>query len=176
MERVELDALSAQRWTELVDGEPEPWGGVGEALTWAEKTRYVGLRDDGGRIVAVAGAMLAEVAVEGAEPFAVVGIGGVFVTRRERGRGLAYQVLEPLLEIASAMGPELAMLFCRPALMSLYRKLSFSAIEAPVCVEQPSGRIEIPMRAMWRALAPWRAQAGGVSWPGGRVDVLGLPF
>jgi hypothetical protein len=45
-----------------------------------------------------------------------------------------------------------------------------SVIVIRVTADQPAGRIEIPMRAMW---APLRDDA---SWPPGKVEVLGEPF
>jgi predicted GNAT family N-acyltransferase len=170
VELVELDEITSRQWSELVAGEREPWGGIAEELAWGDKDRFVGLRDAGGELVAIAGAVTAEVEVEDAGDFQVVGIGGVLVRPRERGRGLVWQLLEPLLEIAADMGPERAMLFCRAQLMALYGRLAFAEIPAAVWVEQPDGRIEIPLRAMWRPLRE------GVRWPDGRVEVRGLPF
>jgi predicted GNAT family N-acyltransferase len=170
VELVELDEITPRQWSEIAAGERQPWGGVAEDLVWGDKERHVGLRSAGGELVAVAGAVIAGVEVEGAERFQVVGIGGVFVTPRERGRGLVWQLLAPLLEIAADMGPERAMLFCRPQLLGLYGKLGFAEISAPVRVEQPDATIEMPMRTMWRSLR------AGAAWPTGRVDVLGLPF
>ena len=97
-------------------------------------------------------------------------MGGVFVTAPERGRGLVWQLLQRLLEIAADMGPERAMLFCRPQLTGLYGKLGFAEIPGPTWVRQPDGAVEFPLRTMWRPLRE------GVGWPPGRVDVLGLPF
>jgi hypothetical protein len=62
------------------------------------------------------------------------------------------------------------MLFCRPQLTGLYRKLGFREIDAPVWAEQPQGRIEMPLPAMWHPLS------SEAEWPAGRVDVRGLPF
>jgi hypothetical protein len=92
------------------------------------------------------------------------------VTRSLRGRGLMSTLVEPLLRLAEGLGPERAMLFCRPELVAPYRRLGFIEIAAPVWADQPEGRIEMPMAAMWRALRP------GAKWPPGRVDVRGLPF
>lgn len=91
-----MDEITTQQWSELVDGEREPWGGVAEGLVWGDKERYVGLRAAGGGLVAIAGAVTAEIEVEGAERFQVVGIGSVLVTSRERGRGLVWKLLQPL--------------------------------------------------------------------------------
>jgi predicted GNAT family N-acyltransferase len=170
VELVELDEITPQQWSELVAGEREPWGGIAEELAWGDKDRFVGLRAPDGGLVAIAGAVTADIEVEDAGRFQVVGIGGVLVTPRERGRGLVWKLLEPLLEIAADMGPERAMLFCRAQLMALYRRLAFVEIPAAVWVRQPDGGIEIPLRAMWRPLRE------GVRWPDGRVEVRGLPF
>ena len=80
------------------------------------------------------------------------------------------RLVDPLLRLAEGLGPERAMLFCRPELVAVYRGLEFVEIAAPVWADQPGGRIEMPMAAMWRALRD-RAE-----WPPGRVDVRGLPF
>ncbi len=170
VELIELEEITPQQWREIEAGEREPWGGGAESLAWVDKQRHVGLRAADGALVAIAGALIAEIEVEGAERFPVVGIGGVFVTARERGHGLVWKLLEPLLAIAEQMGPERAMLFCRPQLTKLYGRLAFAEIQAPVRAQQPDGEIEMPMRAMWR---PLRA---GVRWPDGAVELLGLPF
>jgi predicted GNAT family N-acyltransferase len=171
VELVELDGITSCQWSEIAAGEREPWGGgAAEGLAWADKQRHLGLRAGDGALVAIAGAMIADIEVEGAERFQVVGIGGVFVTPHERGRGHVRRLLEPLLETAASMGPDRAMLFCRTELMALYGKLGFLEIPPPVRARQPDGTIEMPMRAMWRALA------AGAAWPAGRVQVHGLPF
>lgn len=170
MELIELDTITAQQWNELVAGEHQPWGGSAEGLAWAEKQRCVGLRTAGGGLVAVGGAMIAEIDVDAAERFQVVGIGGVFVTQGERGHGLVWQLLAALLEIATDMGPDRAMLFCRAQLTALYVRRAFAEIPGPVWAQQPDGRTEMPLRAMWRPLRE------GAEWPEGRVEVRGLPF
>lgn len=167
---VALEEISARQWSELVAGEREPWGGVAEGLTWAPKERHLALSVAGGRLIAIAGLVRAEVVLAAAGRFPVVGVGSVFVTSRRRGRGLVRELLEPLLETAAEMGPEHAMLFCRPQLTALYAKLAFVEIQEPVSVQQPDGPVEMPLRSMWRALRE------GASWPAGRVELQGLPF
>ena len=75
-----------------------------------------------------------------------------------------------LVELGAAAGPDRAMIFCRQELVDLYRRLDFRPIAAPVWADQPEGRIEMPMPAVWRPLRE------GARWPPGRVDVRGLPF
>jgi predicted N-acetyltransferase YhbS len=58
-------------------------------LLWRDKTHNIGVRADDGRLVAAAGVVLAEVMIEREPSFEVAGLGGLIVTRSERGRGLA---------------------------------------------------------------------------------------
>lgn len=170
MELVELSALTERDWADLTGSEHEPFGAVGAGLAWREKDRNVALRAGDGHLIAAAGAVIAEIQVEDAGSFEVVGVGGVIVTASARGRGLMSRILDPLLALAEGMGPERAMLFCRPELVAVYRSFGFAEITAPVCAYQQQGRVEMPMPAMWRALHE------GAEWPPGRVDVAGLPF
>jgi predicted N-acetyltransferase YhbS len=170
MRLVELDRLSEPYWEELVAGEEEPFGGIGEELLWRDKTRNIGFRDEDGRLVAAGGVVLAEVGIGGASPFQVAGLGGLLVTRSQRGRGLARLLVGHLLEVASELEVQRAMLFCLPELMTLYAKFGFVGIEDPVWADQPEGRIEVPMAAMW---SPLSREA---TWPPGRVQLLGGPF
>jgi predicted GNAT family N-acyltransferase len=170
MRLVELDRLSEPYWDQLVAGEHEPFGGIGESLVWRDKTRNIGVREDDGRLVAAAGVVLAEVKVEQEPPFQVAGLGGLIVTRSARRRGLVRLLSQRLLELAGELEAERAMLFCLPKLMPLYGKFGFVPIDAPVWADQPGGRIEMPLPAMWNALS------SDANWPPGRVDLLGEPF
>lgn len=166
---VELERITDSDWQQVVAGEPEPWGRAGESLQWREKSQNVGLRDDAGSLVALAGLLLAEVRVADAT-FQVAGVGGVIVTRSARGRGLARVLIERLLQLAPELGAERAMLFCLPANVTLYAKFGFQLIEEPVWAAQPDGLVEMPLPAMWKPLAP------AARWPAGRVELLGEPF
>ncbi len=171
MEAIELEAVGSEQWDAVIDGEETPWGAAGTDLSWAPKTRHVGVLDTGGRPLALAGTMVARVRVEGGEPFDVVGIGGVIVTRSRRGEGLSTPLLEAVMSLARALGPERAMLFCGDALTGLYAGHGFRLIDASVTADQPDGPITVPMRAMWAPL-----DVDVADWPPGEVAVLGEPF
>lgn len=169
MRLVELDKITGGDWQQVLAGESEPWGSVGEALQWREKSHNLGLCDDAGNLVALAGLVLAEVRVADA-PLQVAGIGGVIVTRSARGRGFARVLIERLLQIARKLGAERAMLFCLPANIGLYTKFGFRPIEEPVWAAQPGGSIEMPLRAMWKPLTPT------ANWPEGKIELRDEPF
>src|SRR5271166_1651040 len=170
MEPEEIAELTERDRIDLIDGEEQPGGEIGEGLQWREKDRLLGLRNSDGRLLALAGAGIVEVEVEDAGSFEVVGLGGLFVTRSVRGGGLLWRLADPLLAIAAEMGPDRAMMFCKADLVPVYRRLGFAEIDSSVWADQAEGRVEVPMRAMWRALRE------GAVWPPGRVDVRGLPF
>jgi GNAT superfamily N-acetyltransferase len=170
MQALELDGFGSEDWNALIDGERHPWGGTGEALAWQDKERHVGIHGEAGRLVAAGGLALARVEIGRSQEIEVVGVGGVIVHRALRGRGLATMLLDRLLAVAATMGPDRAMLFCRPELLSFYERLGFREIAGPVRAAQPAGDIEMPMRSAWRPLR------GSPGWPEGSVRVCGLPF
>jgi predicted N-acetyltransferase YhbS len=169
VEVVELEKVTDEDWQQVIAGEPEPWGSVGEGLRWRAKTRNLGLRDEAGKLVALAGSVLAEVQVADVS-FKVVGIGGVIVTHADRGRGLARVLIERVLQSADELGAERAMLFCSPANVGLYAKFGFQLIREPVFARQPSGTVEMPLCAMWKPLT------SAADWPEGRVELREEPF
>ncbi len=170
MELVEFGELSLREWIALTGREREPFGPAGAGLVWRAKDRHVGLRGDDGRLEAVAGATVAHVDVEGGNGFEVVGVGGLIIRKELRGRGLLERLMDGLKPLVEAMGPDRAMIFCNVSLVAIYARRGYLELPSPVWVDQPDGRVRMPMPAMWRALhaAP--------TWPKGRIDVQGLPF
>jgi GNAT superfamily N-acetyltransferase len=170
VELIEFGRLSDEARADVEGDEPDPFGAAGNTLTYRAKDRHVALRGDDGHLVASTGMLELDVEVSG-ERFAVVGIGGVIVNARHRGRGLAREVVEAALARARTLGPRLALLFCHEDRAGLYEGLGFAYVTAAVTVEQPGGGgAAIGQRSMWRALAP------GATWPDGPVSVLSLPF
>jgi len=170
MRLVELDPQAEPYWEEMLAGEREPWGGTGEQLTWRNKTRNVGLREEDGTLLAAGGMVLVRLHTASGPPFPVVGLGGLVVRPGARGRGLARELSSRLLELARELPAERAMLFCEPRLRSLYGEFGFEEIADPVWVEQPGGRVKMPMSAMWRPLRD------GATWPPGELYLDGEPF
>jgi len=170
MEVVALEQITDADWEQLIDGEREPWGSLGESLEWGVKDHNLGLRNADGRLLAVAGAVTVEVAVRGHDPFEVVGLGSLFVTHSRRGSRVMDQLVEPLLALAAGLGPARAMLFCRAELVPVYRRIDFREIDDPVWVDQRCACVCMPLAAMWRPLRPPAA------WPAGRAHVRSLPF
>ncbi len=171
MNLVELEDVDDDQWRELGAEEPGAWGGgVAETFQWRDSELHLGMCGDSGELLGVAESVIAEIVVEGGAPFKVVGVSGVFVRSSARGKGVMRGLVDELLRTASRLGPERAMLFCRPGKVAVYESFGFQEIPAAVWADQPAGRVEMPLPAMWRALH------GSPGWPVGRVDVQGLPF
>jgi GNAT superfamily N-acetyltransferase len=171
VELIEYGRLSEEQFAALVGDEDDPWRAAEFGLEWRPKDHYVALRDGDGRLLAAAGLVVVDVEFGAQAAIPVVGLGGVIVTASHRGRGLGRRVISEALTRAEAMGPDIAMLFCRSEMAGLYRRHGFADVPGPVFVDQPGGAEEITGggRMMWR---PLRA---GARLPDGAVKVTGLP-
>lgn len=170
MKLVEFGRLSAEQYAVLVGDEKDPWDAGEISLEWRPKERHVGVCDDHGKLVAVAGLVVADVQFGDRQPIPVVGIGGVIVAAAHRGQGLGWSVISESIRRAGELGPGIALLFCRPDRSELYRRHGFAEVHRLVLAEQPAGVLEMPLVTMWRALRP------DAQLPDGVVNVRGLPF
>jgi predicted GNAT family N-acyltransferase len=169
VELVELGPLTAETRAELEGGEVDPFDVQGLALEFRKKERHVALRDPEGRLVASTGMVLADVEIAH-ERAQVVGLGGVLVNHRYRGRGFGRGIVQTALTRAQTMGPDFALLFCLTDRVGFYERLGFSRVPPPVSVEQPTGVTEMPLHTMWYPLAE------SAIWPAGPTRLCGLPF
>lgn len=155
----------------LGDG-ADPFGVAGTGLSWLGKDEHFGVLL-GERLVAHAGLVALDTTV-GDVATPVIGVGGVAVAPEVRGRGLARLVLDTALAHARTMGSppaRHALLFCRPPLVPMYRRLGWHPLDTDVLVEQPEARVvTMPLATM---VAPLHE---GASWPAGPVRLLSLPM
>ncbi|MER7187116.1 GNAT family N-acetyltransferase [Streptomyces hyaluromycini] len=166
---VRLPRYTKAEQEEILGTGDDPFGVASTGLTWLPKEDHFGIRHDD-RLVAHAGLLRLPVAIDGAET-EVVGVGGVAVAPRMQGRGLARLVVTAALEHARTMGPRHALLFCRPPLVPLYRRLGWHPLDRDVLVEQPEDRlVTMPLRTM---VTPLRDDA---RWPSGAVRLFSLPM
>ncbi|MFD3325401.1 GNAT family N-acetyltransferase [Streptomyces sp. NPDC058701] len=166
---VRLPRYAKTEQDEILGGGADPFGVAALGMTWLPKEVHFGIRH-GGRLVAHAGLLRLPVAVDGAES-EVVGVGGVAVAPGMQGRGLARRVVAAALDHARTMGPPHALLFCRPPLVALYRRLGWHPLAGDVLVEQPgSGPVTMPLRTMTTPLHE------GAAWPPGAVRLRSLPM
>jgi predicted N-acetyltransferase YhbS len=166
---VRLTQYSTADQEEILGDGDDPFGVAFTGLTWLPKDEHFGVRH-AGRLVAHTGLLRLPITIGDART-EVVGVGGVAVAPDLQGRGLARLVVTAALEHARTMGPEHALLFCRPPLVPLYERLGWHLVDAVVLVEQPGGCLAtMPLRTM---VTPLR---DGARWPSGPVRLLSLPM
>ncbi|WP_035791395.1 GNAT family N-acetyltransferase [Kitasatospora mediocidica] len=154
---------------EILGNGDDPFGVASAGLTWLPKEEHFGIRHED-RLVAHTGLLRLPVAI-GDTKTEVVGVGGVAVSPGMQGQGLAGLVVTAALEHARTMGPQHALLFCRPPLVSLYQHLGWHPLDTHVLVEQPEDRlVTMPLRTM---TMPLRDDA---HWPAGPVRLFSLPM
>ncbi|MEU7148694.1 GNAT family N-acetyltransferase [Streptomyces sp. NPDC045456] len=163
-----VSRLDAYDNREIFGGAVDPCGVAEWGLVWRLKDHHFGIRADG-RLVAHAGLVVLPVSVGGGR-MDVVGVGGVGVAEDLRGRGLARQLMSGVMEHARGLGPDFAMLFCRPDVAGLYGGLGWRELGGEVEVEQPDGPAVMPLRTMWIPLRE------GAWWPEGPVRLHSRPM
>ncbi|MER6304649.1 GNAT family N-acetyltransferase [Streptomyces sp. NPDC001657] len=166
---IRLDRYTRAEQNEILGDLDDPFSVAETGLTWRGKDEHFGIRH-GARLVAHAGLVRLPLTIDDRRT-EVVGVGGVAVAADVRGCGLARRVVAAALEHARTMGPRHALLFCRPPLEALYRRLGWHRLDGDVLVEQPESRLVVmPLRTMVISLQ------GDVPWPSGRVRLLSLPM
>ncbi|MFF4518965.1 GNAT family N-acetyltransferase [Streptomyces mirabilis] len=154
---------------EILGAGDDPFGVAAAGLIWLPKKEHFGIRH-GDRLVAHAGLLRLPVAIGDVET-EVVGVGGVAVAPDLQGQGLARRVVTAALDHARTMGPQHALLFCRPPLVPLYQRLGWRPLDKAVLVEQPENRlVTMPLRTM---VTPLRDNA---HWPSAPVRLFSLPM
>ncbi|MFE2725676.1 GNAT family N-acetyltransferase [Kitasatospora sp. NPDC059327] len=155
---------------EILGDDPDPYGVADTGLAFLPKEIHFGVRGEDGRLLAHTGLRRLPFTVGGVD-LVVAGVGGVAVAPAARGCGLARAVVGAALDHARALGPRHALLFCRPPLVALYRRLGFREVPGTVHVEQPGGRVVVmPLRTMWIPLRE------GTGRPDGPVRLRSLPM
>ncbi|MET7289312.1 GNAT family N-acetyltransferase [Streptomyces sp. NPDC005573] len=165
---VRLTGYTRSEQAEILGDSDDPFGVADAGLTWLPKEIHFGIRR-AGRLVAHAGLLRLPLSVAGAGT-EVVGVGGVAVAPDLRGHGLARAVVSAAVDHARTLGPPYGLLFCRPPLVALYRRLGWLPLDRDVRVEQPGGPVIMPLRTMW---TPLRDDA---AWPPGEVRLLSRPM
>ncbi|MFE5770577.1 GNAT family N-acetyltransferase [Streptomyces sp. NPDC056485] len=165
---VRLARYTTTEQAEILGEGADPFGVADTGLAWLPKKEHFGITLDG-RLVAHTGLLRIPVSV-GGTGIEVVGVGGVAVAADVRGRGLARLVMAAALDHARTMGPRHGLLFCRPPLVALYRRLGWRVLERDVGVEQPGGPVTMPLRTMWTPLHD------GADWPTGAVRLHSYPM
>ncbi|KQV13700.1 GNAT family N-acetyltransferase [Kitasatospora sp. Root107] len=153
---------------EILGDTTDAFGVAHLGLTWLPKEEHFGIRLDG-RLVAHTGLLRLPIAIGELET-EVMGVGGVAVAADLRGRGLARAVVGAALEHARTAGPPYGLLFCRPQIAPVYRRLGWQPVAGEVEVEQPGGVVVMPLCTMWTPLRE------GVEWPAGAVRLRSLPM
>ncbi|MEV0533235.1 GNAT family N-acetyltransferase [Kitasatospora sp. NPDC050463] len=167
---VRLAEYGRAEQAEILGDGPDPYGVAHTGLTFLPKEIHFGVHGEDGRLLAHTGLRRLPFTVGGVD-LEVMGVGGVAVAADARGRGLARTVVGAALDHARTLGPRYALLFCRPPLVALYRRLGFRELAGDVHVEQPEGRVVVmPLRTMWTPLHE------DAAWPEGPVRLRSLPM
>jgi GNAT superfamily N-acetyltransferase len=107
----------------------------------------------------------------GGQPVHVAGIRSVMTLPSHQGKGYASQAMARAAEYVAESMPqaEHGLLCCLDIRVPLYSRLGWSVIPDRTIYEQPEGPTVCPVNVM---VKPFR----GRPWPGGEVNLKGLPW
>jgi predicted N-acetyltransferase YhbS len=109
------------------------------------------------------------VAVAG-RPIRVSGIGALITPTPWRRRGIATALMQRAQAFSfDELGAPFCMLLCESHLISFYERLGWQLVEGPLVFDQPSGKTTWKDYTM---VLPCCEE----TWPGGVIDLCGLPF
>ena len=163
-----VESYSAADRNDLAGGEKDPSETSVYQLQWRPTEKHI-LVVEAGMTVCHVGLVGQTVEVQG-NPVSIAGIGGVLARRGCRGRGYCRMAMEAAEAFAlSQMAVNFMLLFCRPALQSLYEHLGWVKVSSPVWVEQVQGNVLLPIISMVKCL-------GDEPWPKGEVRLGSRPW
>jgi predicted GNAT family N-acyltransferase len=163
-----VESYSAADRNDLAGGENDPSQTSAYKLQWRPTEKHV-LVVEGGNTVCHVGIVGQTVEVQG-NPVSIAGIGGVLARRGCRGRGYCRIAMGAAQAfVSSQMTANFMLLFCRPALQSLYEHWGWEKISSPVWAEQIQGNVLLPIVSMVKCLDAER-------WPNGEVRLGSRPW
>ena len=122
-----------------------------------------------GRVVSQA-AILERVGRVAGQPVKLGGVGGVIALPEWRGRGLTGAAMRRAAEfMCRELGVEFGLLVCEEDVVAFYERLGWQVVEGPLTFDQSGGKATWPAAVM---VLP----CGEKEWPGGTIDLCGLPW
>jgi GNAT superfamily N-acetyltransferase len=156
------DRALVRRWMH------EEWPPETDPYEWAPLHWFVLARRDG-ELVGMVTALERTVTVAG-HPIRIAGIGNVITATPWRKRGIATALMQRAQAFSfDELGASFGMLLCESHLISFYERVGWQLVEGPLVFDQPAGKVTWKDRAM---VLP----RSGEAWPGGVIDLCGLPF
>lgn len=162
------EALTAEEWQALFGWGENIFGLEDARYNWRPKD-YHFVTEEGGRPLSHVGVIRTTVQAGGRE-VTVGGIGGVVTVPEAQGRRHVHSAMRQAAEfMCHELGVEFGMLFCLPRLAPFYERQGWRLVEDEVEIEQPDGKVVWPYHVMVRP-------CGERAWPGGRIEIGGLPW
>jgi predicted acetyltransferase len=106
----------------------------------------------------------------GGQPVRVGGLGNVATKVEWRKRGYASAALKVAQEfLVDPLKMDFGLMTCYPWLVEYYEKMGWQIVAESLLMDQPDGKktINLPVMAL---------RVNGKDWPGGEIDLCGLPW
>jgi GNAT superfamily N-acetyltransferase len=164
-----VEKLSDEEDKHLFYWNPDVFGLEPYNLEWRLENDWHYLLYEDEQLISHVGIVKHVVTVEERQ-ITVGGIAAVVTRPEAQGKGYAKELMEKATTfICEELSVDFGLLFCRPPLVPYYQKLGWQEIQDTVMIEQPSGKMPLPVSAMF---LPCQEN----SWPAGTVDIGSWPW
>jgi len=157
-----LDGWMAERFTSYVWLSSEKEGDVDFVIAWK-----------GSEMIGRSAVVTREVLLDGT-PLAIMGLAGVIVKDEYQKQGLGRRLIAKSMEQVEASAVDYCILMCNKELESLYASFGFQVITGQNALFTQPGGIQCEYKPE-HGITMVYAKNGKV-WPGGTLDLNGLPF
>jgi len=145
------------------------YGPDDSGLEWTDEADWRVWLEIEGEIVSFLIIVVREARV-GETPVRLAGIGGVATHPAHQRRGYAAQVMDAAaVFMRDSLRVDFGHLLCSPDLLPYYARFGWQAVEGPLLVDQPGGKISLDHIHM---ILPCASDL----WPAGTLDLCGLPW
>ena len=156
----ELEAI--RRWQAQIFGNSE--------YQWADSDWLLTVKVDGNFVSGLE--VVERTAKVGNRDVRLGGVGGVITLPEWRGKGLASAALQRANDfICGELGAEFGLLVTGEALIPFYSRVGWERVNGPLTFDQPDGRKVTVTDWVIMVL-----RCNGRKWPGGEIDLCGLPW
>lgn len=163
------DSLSTDEWRQVDWVSEAAYAGETGDYTWSDEHDWVVMGSLDGQIVSCLILIERTGKIDG-QPVRLGGIGGVATHPDAQRKGYARQVMLAAVDfMRDRLGVEFGLLVCTPELNDYYARMGWQLVTRPILVDQPDGKAQLDLTGM---VLPCTSS----DWPGGSLDLCGLPW
>ena len=162
-------SFSVEEWRQVDEVSGAAYADDTSELAWSDAQDWVVTGSLDGQVVSCLIIIERSGTVNG-QPVRLGGIGGVATHPNAQRKGYARQIMLAAADfMRNQLKVEFGLLVCSPELTGYYARMGWQVVSGPLFADQPGGKARLDLTVM---VLP----CGEQKWPGGSIDLCGLPW